>query len=150
MRGCLFGNGQIIDNELEVKLRNQLIYAIEVKKIYEFWSGGIGQFDTLVAYVLKDLKKEYPQIKSYLILAYLKEKTDKEWEEYVNDLYDGTLYPDLETVPKKVAIAKRNEIMIKESDYFILYVDYISANARSIMDKVKKAKKKYINLGRIK
>lgn len=147
MRCCLFGNSQIIDKDLERKLRNQLIYVIEVKKIYEFWSGGMGAFDRLCAYILRDLKKNYPQIKSYLILAYLKEKIDEEWEE-VNNMYDGTIYPDLERVPKRVVIAKRNEIMIKECNYFILYVDYISANARNIMNKVKKSKKEYINLGK--
>lgn len=147
MRACLFGNSQIIDKELERKLRNQLVYAIEVKKIYEFWSGGMGQYDILSAHILKNLKKDYPHIKSYLVLAYLKE-ANKEREDYIKDLYDGTIYPDLERVPKRFAIAKRNEIMIKESDYFILYVEYISANARNIMNKVRKSKKEYVNLGR--
>ena len=37
-------------------------------------------------------------------------------------LYDYSLYPSLESVPKRYAILKRNEIMVNEADVVVAYV----------------------------
>ena len=39
-----------------------------------------------------------------------------------DDLYDGTIYPPLENVPKRLAIIKRNEWMVDHSDVIVAYV----------------------------
>lgn len=38
--------------------------------------------------------------------------------------YDGTIYPDLEYVPKRFAIVKRNEWMINNSNFLIAHVKH--------------------------
>ena len=80
-----------------------------------FYLGGYGQFDTLAASVVQKQKERYPQIRSVLVLPYLNRD---------NDLspYDETLYPPLETTPKRFAIAKRNEYMIEAADRVVAYV----------------------------
>ena len=67
--------------------------------------------------VLKELKEKYPHIKYSVVLACLPSKITAE-------IYgDDTLYPNgLEFVPKRFAISKRNEWMIKKSAYVICYV----------------------------
>jgi len=70
----------------------------------EFFLGGYGGFDYLCAAVLRNLKKSYPQIRLILILPYLNSSM-------ITDGYDETLYPPLESVPKRFAISRRNEWM---------------------------------------
>ena len=87
------------------KVKNEIINLIENHGVTTFYNGGKGKFDWLCAKCVKDLKSDYPFIKSYLILAYIptnKEKSD------INryDDFDDTIYPNLETIPPKYAIIK--------------------------------------------
>ena len=45
-------------------------------------------------------------------------------------MYDGTIYPPLENVPKRLAIIKRNEWMVDHADVIVAYVlhDWGGAN----------------------
>lgn len=78
----------------------------------------------MAASVLHDISADNPSIESILVLPYL----DREVED---DLYDGTIYPPLETVPKRLAIIKRNEWMVDHADVIVAYVlhDWGGANA---------------------
>lgn len=71
----------------------------------EFYLGGYGGFDHLSAAVLRELKKTHPQIRLILVLPYLNSSMP-------TDGYDETVYPPLESVPKRFAISRRNEWMI--------------------------------------
>lgn len=65
------GHSQIWKRE-EVK---KWIFNVTKKLIQQgattFYLGGYGAFDSLVASVLRELKKDYPQIELILVLAYL-------------------------------------------------------------------------------
>lgn len=100
------------------------LYTVTGKLIEEgaasFYLGGYGDFDSLAASVLKNQKKQHPQIQrilvlAYLVLAYLGTRQD------VSD-YDGTLYPPLETVPRRFAIPRRNRWMVDASDAVVACV----------------------------
>ena len=100
-------------------LKNELARCIEnlIKEndAKVFYVGTQGAFDNLVWESLSELKRNYPDILCYKVLAYLptKEKFDSE----------DTIYPEgLETVPRRFAIIKRNEWMIEHSDTVITYV----------------------------
>ena len=93
----------------------------------EFLFGGYGNFDITAAHTLKELKKKYPHIKLILIIPYLNRK-------YNMDLYDYSIYPPIENVPKKIAIIKRNEYMIKKSDIVIAYVTRNFGGAAKTLD----------------
>ena len=73
-----------------------------------FYLGGYGQFDRLAASVVWAEKARNPQICSYLVIPY----PDRSYD---TAQYDGTVYPPLESVPRRYAIAKRNEYMIQTS-----------------------------------
>lgn len=125
MRICTFaGHAKLYgDNSIREKLKKEIINLIENQGVTTFYNGGKGQFDWLCAECVKELKKDYPLIKSYLILAYMPGKK-KQFDEDFYKNYDDTLYPEIEKVPPKFAIIKRNEWMIDKSDFLIAYVEH--------------------------
>ena len=82
-----------------------------------FYLGGYGQFDALVAAAVRKQKERYLEIRSVLVLPYL----DRSFS--ASD-YDETVYPPLESVPKRYAISRRNEYMIDRSDVVIAFVTH--------------------------
>ena len=80
-----------------------------------FYLGGYGAVDNLAASVLREQKKRHPQIQLILVLAYLNAGQDTSG-------YDGTLYPPLETVPRRFAIPRRNRWMVDAADVVVACV----------------------------
>lgn len=99
-----------------------------------FYLGGYGAFDNLAAAVLRELKKTYPKIQVILVLAYLNRNTDTSG-------YDSTLYPDLENVPLRFAVSKRNERMVEMSDVIVAYVTHNWGGASKTLDCAKRKRK---------
>ena len=84
----------------------------------EFLLGGYGSFDSMAAVVVRELKQAYPKIRSTLVIPYLDRKYDN------MGYYDAFVYPPIEQAPKRLAIIKRNEWMVDNSDVVIAYVDH--------------------------
>ena len=80
-----------------------------------FYLGGYGQFDAMAADVVRELKGKYPFIQSVLVLPYLD-------REYDMSLYDESIYPPLENVPRRYAISRRNEYMVDNAGVVVAYV----------------------------
>lgn len=135
------------DDELEQKIKNIIIDVIENKQIYNFLLGGYGGFDNYCARYINDMKKIYPQIKSYLVLAYINKKLDEFDKNYLKEIFDGTIYPPLESVPPRYAILKRNEWIINNSEYIIFFVNHSWGGACTSFDYAKRKNKDYINIG---
>ena len=85
------------------------LYAVTLHLIEQgvniFYLGGYGAFDSLAAAVLRKQKKQHPEIELILVLAYFDMKRDTSG-------YDSTVYPPLETVPRRFAISHRNRWMV--------------------------------------
>ena len=109
------GHSQIWKRE-EVK---KWIFNVTKKLIQQgattFYLGGYSAFDSLVASVLRELKKDYPQIELILVLAYLNTERNTSG-------YDSTVYPPLEAVPRRFAITHRNRWMVDVADVVVAYV----------------------------
>ena len=101
-----------------------------------FFLGGYGQFDSMAASVVRNLKIKHPQIRSVLVLPYLD-------REYDASAYDESIYPPLENVPKRFAISRRNEYMVDNADVVIAYVLYSFGGAAKTL-KYAEGKKKRI------
>lgn len=127
--------------EIKQKLKEQIEIMINQGED-KFFLGGYGAFDTLAARTIYDLKKHYPHIESILVIPYLNRN-------YNLDLYDFSIYPDIENVPKKYAITKRNEWMIKNSISIICHVSYTYGGAYTALKYAKKSNKRIINLSNI-
>ena len=102
-----------------------------------FYLGGYGQFDAIAASVIKRQKERYPQIRSVLVLPYLDRNSDA-------DQYDESIYPPLETTPKRFAIAKRNEYMIEAADCVVAYVIHEFGGAYSTLRYAQRKHKRII------
>ncbi len=109
--------------------------------VREFLSGGMGDFDWKCARMVFELKKEYPKIKSTLVIPYLNFNIRNK------DLFDEILYPDgFEKYYFKSAIIKRNRFLVDSSDYAICYIRYAFGGAAKTYEYAKKKGKKRINI----
>ena len=132
------GHSQIWKRE-EVK---KWIFNVTKKLIQQgattFYLGGYGAFDSLVASVLRELKKDYPQIELILVLAYLNTGRSTSG-------YDSTVYPPLETVPRRFAISHRNRWMVESADVVVAYVLHDWGGAATTLRCAKQKKKQIIS-----
>ena len=127
-------NTDIIKDRLTRELR-----SLSAQGTHTFYLGGYGDFDLLAANVLHELKPEYPELESILILPYPDRQVDV-------SLYDGTIYPPLENVPKRYAISHRNRWMVDQADMVIAYVDHDWGGAEKTLAMARKKKLPVINL----
>ena len=137
---CFFGHREVTHN-----IRDRLTAIIEKlvteDGVTDFCVGNQGQFDNMVYSVLKELKEKYSQIRYTVVLAYMPDV-------HIKDLYgEDTLFPDgLEGVPKRFAISKRNDWMIRQSAFAIYYVYKITGGAAKFREKAKKRKLRIIDV----
>ena len=103
----------------------------------EFYLGGYGGFDYLCAATLRELKKVHPHIRLILILPYLNSNM-------LTDGYDETIYPPLESVPKRFAISRRNEWMVRGSDAVVAYVTHGWGGAAKTLEYARRQKKEIL------
>ena len=116
MNTCTFFGHSDTPFSIEKKLKSVLIDLIQTKNVKKFYVGNHGNFDKIVRKVLRELSEEYKSISYFVVFAYRPLK--KEGYDY-----SDTIYPEeLCTVPYKLAILKRNEWMINNSDYVVTYV----------------------------
>ena len=103
-----------------------------------FYLGGYGAFDSLAASVLREQKKWHPQIELILVLAYLNTGRSTSG-------YDSTVYPPLETVPRRFAISHRNRWMVESADVVVAYVLHDWGGAATTLRCAKQKKKQIIS-----
>ena len=150
---CSFAGHANIYGEEEIiksKLKKEIINLIEKEKVTTFYSGGKGAFDWLCAETLKELKKEYSYIKSYLMLAYMPKEKDSPESILYEEMFDKTVYPNIENVPRRFAILKRNKCMVDKSDFLISYVKHdLGSGAYKTLEYAEKRKNiKIINIAK--
>lgn len=105
----------------------------------EFLLGGYGDFDLMCAKVIRELKQKNTDIISVLVVPYIDRDYDK-------TLYDCSEYPPIETVPKRLAIIKRNEYMVNKSDAVVAYVTHDWGGAYQTLCYAKTKKKNIISI----
>lgn len=91
----------------------------------------------MASFVVWELKKKYPHVKSILVLPYLDRKLDE-------SQCDWTVYPGLEKVPRRYAITHRNHYMVNDADVVIAYVQHSWGGAAQTLDYAKQKKKRII------
>lgn len=105
---------------VEEQVYNIVCELLRTKEYVEFYVGRNGEFDTLVASVIKRAKREIGEYNSSLILVIPYPVADI--ESYEN-FYDDVILPnELRKVYFKSAITKRNEWLVDHSDMLIAYV----------------------------
>ena len=139
---CTFFGHRDFSGDIKGALNETLRELIELSDADKFLVGNNGKFDRVVTEILRGLKKKYPHICVLVVLAYMPVGNNIEMFDDDVDL----VYPEgLEFVPKRLAIVKRNEWMIEQSDVVVTYA--ISAGgAAKFKSLAEKKKKKVLNI----
>ena len=141
MNVTFFGNHDAPESVRE-RLKTLLRTLIENENADIFYVGTHGNFDSFAAQTLKELKKEYPHIRYYIVLAYMPKKS-----EYDTIDYSLSILPDEVAVSiPKFAISKRNIWMLKNSNTVITYVRFRYGGAAQFKRKAISKKKRVIEL----
>lgn len=134
------GHGKINGEEAVKRWLRETVEALILRGADDFLLGGYGSFDACAASVVWELKRKYPAIRSTLVIPYL------DWHVDASQ-YDSTIYPPLESVPRRFAISKRNEWMVNAADVVVAYVIHDWGGAATTLAYAKRRKKKVISYG---
>ena len=132
------GHAQITEREALQNWLQTVTQNLIEQGATTFYLGGYGAFDSLAAAVLREQKKRYPQVELVLVLAYLNTRRDTSG-------YDRTVYPPLETVPRRFAISRRNRWMVESVDVVVSYVLHDWGGAATTLQYAKRKKKRIIS-----
>ena len=116
---CGFGHRYVFENLIS-KLDNAVEEAI-TQGCELFYTGAMGDLDSLFSSAVRSAKKVYPHIKLIGVKPYFTNdiNTDKD---YYAALYDDIIIPDeLAGIHPKAAIKARNRWMIDNSDIVLIY-----------------------------
>ena len=136
------GHSQIADKDTVRKRLTDEILELLRAGYRKFYLGGYGDFDNLAAVILNELKDAYPDMERLLILPYPDRKVD-------TSLYDETLYPPLENVPKRFAISYRNKWMVEQASVVVAYVEHDWGGAAKTLEQAVRKGLRIINIGGI-
>ena len=143
-----FGHSKIYNcADLASEIENTILNQIIKDEKITFYCGGYGDFDNLCAKVCKSIKQNGVHCEILLVIPYLPEtgRTDIRCK-IDSSFYDGSIYPPLERVPKRLAILKRNEWMIDKSDLIIGFVKHDYGGAYTALEYARRKGKNVINI----
>ena len=126
---------------VEEQVENIVKELIDKKEYVEFYVGRNGEFDIMVASVIKRAQRDYGKANNSLILVIPYPIADMEdMEKY----YDEVWYPqELYHAHYKAAITKRNEWFVNNSEMLVAYVERDYGGAYECL---KKAQQKGITI----
>ena len=117
MSVCTFFGHRDCPASIRPKLRAVLVELIERQGVDTFYVGRQGAFDAMARAVLRELEESYPHISCAVVLERLPGA-----DEAAKD-FSGTLFPEgLESVPPRFAISRRNEWMLRQTDFAVTYL----------------------------
>lgn len=131
------GHREVFDPETVGAWLNKTVEELIREGADCFYLGGYGQFDALAAAAVRKQKERSPRIRSVLVLPYLDRKYN------VSD-YNETVYPPIESVPKRYAVLRRNEYMIDRSDVVIAFVTHSFGGAYKTLCYAKRKQKRIV------
>ena len=132
MKSCfLFGHADCPDQVLP-RLEQAIETAVS-NGVTNFYVGNRGAFDRLAVTAVKRAKKKFPEVRLYLLLAY----HPAERPQALPEGFDGTYYPLEKIPPRRFAIVRANEAMLRQADHVICYVDHVG-NTRKLLELAQK------------
>ena len=139
MKSCFFIGHREASSELLHILRQTVEKHISDYGVTEFIVGGYGGFDHQAAKAVISLKQQYPQITLSLLIPYHPAERPIE----TPPGFDNTYYPpEMEKVPRKLAIVRANRYMVDHVDYLIAYAWHPASNARDLLEYAQRREKK--------
>ena len=116
---CGFGHREVLEKI------DDAVYTAVLKAAKQgceiFYTGAMGEFDSLFSSAVRKIKKTYPKIKLICVKPYFTSDLNTNGEYYAA-LYDDVVIPDeLADIHPKAAIKYRNRWMIDHSDIILIY-----------------------------
>ena len=142
---AFFGHSNYVSSLDDEKQLVELLETATFGEQVDFYFGGYGNFDNFAYRCAKIYKKYHEDSKLIFITPYLNGWLDNK-RDFLQKNYDEIIYPDIEQVPPKFAIIKRNEWIVNKSDYVFTYVKTHYGGAYRALLYAHKHKKPYINL----
>lgn len=137
---CTFFGHKDTPNHIKTDLQEAILNLIEHEGIKTFYVGNNGNFDFLTQNVLMEITKIRTDITYYIVLSFIDELA-------LSGNQDRTIFPEeLARSLPQFAIYKRNDWLIKNSEYVITYVKYSFSNCQKWKEKASKKGLKIINL----
>ena len=133
--------GSLEEEKRVLKLLEEVARGHQV----DFYLGGYGGFDNFALQCATSYKQSHKNTKIIFITPYL-DKWLNERKEIFEKYYDEIVYPEMECVPQRLAIIKRNEWMIDQADYLFAYVNKHYGGAYKTLLYAHNRKKPYKNL----
>lgn len=135
MKSCfLFGHADapqsVLPDLIEV-IENEVSRGTTI-----FYVGYHGNFDRMAATALRTIKQRHTEVTATLVLSY--HPAEQPIETPFG--FDGTFYPPLENTPRRYAIVRANQYMIRASDSIICYVCHCG-NTRNLLEFANKHRK---------
>ncbi len=147
---CSFAGHSEIYSPLELRPRlvKQCETLISQYPDMVFWVGHYGEFDSMAANIIRELKKKYATIKLELVIPYLTKSMINQATLFSQN-YDSVFLAEIpETTPKRYQIRKCNEYIINNSNFLIAYVNYTYGGAAKTLSYAQRKKNLTIyNLG---
>ena len=116
---CGFGHREVFENirgQIEEAVLEAIMNGCEI-----FYTGAMGEFDSLFSSAVRKAKKTYSHIKLICVKPYFTNDINTD-RDYYSAMYDDIIIPDeLAGIHYKAAIKARNLWMIDHSDIILLY-----------------------------
>lgn len=140
-----FGHATYQYDENDEKKLMELIESVSRSEKVDFYLGGYGNFDSLAKKCAQRYKEKHRNSRIIFVTPYLNKWLDIR-KEYIERNYDEIIYPELEQVPLKFAILKRNEWMIDLADHVFVFVKTHYGGAYKALIYAKKHRKAFTNI----
>ena len=115
----------------------------------DIYLGGYGDFDEFAYICCKKYQKTHPNVSLLFITPYMTATYQQNYLKYQKTRYDGIIYPEIETVPPRFAISKRNQWMVEKADCVAVYIDHDWGGAYATYQYAKRKGKSIFHLGKI-
>lgn len=141
---CGFGHRQVFGN-ITKQLDKAISYAID-QGCKIFYTGAMGDFDSLFSSAVRKAKTLHPNIKLICVKPYMTQDINDHGE-YLYTLYDDIIIPtELADIHYKSVIRERNRWMIRNSSIVIVYSIRQYGGAYSAIQYAKRINKNVVSL----
>ena len=143
MPSCFFIGHRDAPKELLPAIRAAAERLIR-EEVTDFYVGSRGSFDRLAASAVRALRESYPEIRLFLVLAYLPSA-----RQVLPEGFTSSVFPEgLEKVPRRYAILRANRALVDRCEYLVAYAPHVTSNARKVAEYARRKGRRVIEVGK--
>ena len=117
---CGFGHRNVFENIVD--RLDSVVEAVILQGCDVFYSGAMGDFDSLFSSTVRKAKKKHPHIKLICVKPYFTNDINTD-RDYYNAMYDDVIIPpEIIGVHYKAAIKERNRWIIDNCNVVLVYI----------------------------